>query len=502
MIISPSLWPRIFRMATPIVIAMLTQTAINIMDTVMVGWLDPSYSIAGQSALGFSMPMLWLVGGFLSSVSIGTLAIVARRQGEKDYKLAGAALTNSVAIALSSSIILGMAAYLALPSIFRLLIDNDSVLAFGVPYARYRLLGVLSMVTTASIKSFFDGTSKTYVHMVAAIVMNIANVVLNYVLIFGVGPFPDMNVAGAGVASLVATYIGLAIMVGWTFVPSIRKKYQYYKFSDLNARTTWNIIRVSVPSGLANIFVMTGFLLVFKIVGLLDEQSTRDLIASIPAYASQATAMWAQTQNALFDQYYGLYSMFSADLSFAVLDANPPIFSSSTKVIVDILSVTFMSGLAFGTATASLVSQSLGEKNPVLAEKYAFESAKIAVALYGILAVITFLFPETIASLLTRDSAVIEVTAETLRMMAPALVIVACALIFTQALFGAGNTRFVMVVEMILHFGCLVPLAYLLGITFGFGIKGIWSATIVYATILCIVMGLKLKLGGWKKIEL
>lgn len=489
-------------MAIPIVIAMLTQTAINIMDTVMVGWLDPSYSIAGQSALGFSMPMLWLVGGFLSSVSIGTLAIVARRQGENDFKLAGAALTNSIAIAVISSMVLGLTAYLTLPAIFRALIDNDSVLAFGVPYARFRLLGVLSMVTTASIKSFFDGISKTYVHMVAAIVMNVGNVILNYLLIFGVGPFPDMNVAGAGLASLISTYIGLSIMVAWTLLPSIRKKYQYYKLSDLNRRTSWNIIRVSVPSGVANVFVMTGFLLVFKIVGLLDEHATRDLIASVPAYAGEITSLWSYTQNLLLDQYAGMYSVFSADLSFAVLDANPPIFSSSTKVIVDILSVTFMSALAFGTATASLVSQSLGAKNPALAENYAFESGKIAVLIYGVLAVITYSIPEKIAGLLTRDSAVIELTAETLRMMSPALVVVACALIFTQALFGAGNTRFVMIVEMILHFGCLVPLAYLLGITFGFGIKGIWFAAIIYCTLLCIIMGLKLKLGGWKKIEL
>lgn len=142
-------------MAVPIVIAMLTQTAINILDTVMVSWLEPSYAVAGQSALGFSTPLLWLFGGFLSSISIGTLAIVARRQGAGQFRLAGAALTNAALTAIFSSLLVGMLAYIFVPNMFRILIDNDAVIAFGVPYARFRLLGVLSMVLTAAIKSFF-----------------------------------------------------------------------------------------------------------------------------------------------------------------------------------------------------------------------------------------------------------------------------------------------------------------------------------------------------------
>jgi Na+-driven multidrug efflux pump len=80
-LLDPGLSRDVLKLALPVVLAMLTQTAINIMDTVMVGWLDPSYSIAGQSALGYSLPLLWLVGGFLSAISVGTLAITARRLG-------------------------------------------------------------------------------------------------------------------------------------------------------------------------------------------------------------------------------------------------------------------------------------------------------------------------------------------------------------------------------------------------------------------------------------
>jgi Na+-driven multidrug efflux pump len=75
-------------------------------------------------------------------------------------------------------------------------------------------------------------------------------------------------------------------------------------------------------------------------------------------------------------------------------------------------------------------------------------------------------------------------------------------MILTQALFGAGNTKFVMVVELILHFSCLVPLAWLLGITFELGLVGIWSASVVYVVLLTAVMVWKFAKGDWKTIQI
>jgi Na+-driven multidrug efflux pump len=80
--------------------------------------------------------------------------------------------------------------------------------------------------------------------------------------------------------------------------------------------------------------------------------------------------------------------------------------------------------------------------------------------------------------------------------------LIAVGMILTQALFGAGNTRFVMIVELILHFTCLVPLAWVLGITLGFGLIGIWAAGVVYIALLAAVMSWKFKLGDWKHIAL
>ena len=499
--LDPTLSRDILKLALPVVLAMLTQTAINIMDTVMVGWLDPSYSIAGQSALGYSLPLLWLVGGFLSAISVGTLAIAARRFGEDNETASGMVASNSIFVAATTGLVFSVLAFFAVPYVFPLLNDNESVVAFGVPYSQVRLLGVLSMVTTIAYKSFFDGIGKTHIHMWAAMVMNVANIVLNYSLIFGVGPFPRLYVFGAGIASLISTYIGLAVMVAWSFKGSFRKRFNYYRLKNLKAGLMGDIVKLSLPSGFATIFVMLGFLVFFKVVGDLDAMAVGETLATTAAYGGEHVKGIFAFQHTLFGSTGFGGRVFSSDIALMTIEARPPIYSSATKVITDILSVTFMSAMAFGTATATLVSQSMGRKDTYLAESYGWESTKLGVLVFGTLGLISFIWPEAVMGLLSQDASVIEAGVPPMRLMAAIEWLIAIALILTQALFGAGNTKFVMWVEMILHVVCLIPLAYLFGIVLKWGMLGVWSSVATYIVLLAIIMAWKFRSGDWKHIE-
>jgi len=89
-----------------------------------------------------------------------------------------------------------------------------------------------------------------------------------------------------------------------------------------------------------------------------------------------------------------------------------------------------------------------------------------------------------------------------MRVMGICTPLVAVGMILTQALFGAGNTRFVMIVELILHFTCLVPLAWLFGITLHHGLIGIWGAGVIYVVLLAGIMTMKFRSGDWKKIAI
>lgn len=491
----------ILKLASPVVLAMLTQTAINIMDTVMVGWLDPSYSIAGQSAIGYSMPLMWLVGGFLSSISVGTLAITARRYGEGKEGEAGAGLTNSVFVTVTVGAFLSIAGYFAVPYIFPLLNNNESVMAYGIPYSQMRLLGVVAMATTISYKSFFDGISETKVHMWAAIIMNIANITFNYLLIFGIGPFPMMHVTGAGVASLIATFIGVSMMALWSFKPSFIKRFDYYRRDKLSGRIMWDIVKLSLPGGAATIIVMFGFLMFLKIIGELDSLAVQETLSTIPAYSNAASNAVLSLQHTLFASTDFSSRIFTADLGLMCIETRPPIYTSATKVVMDVMSLTFMSAMAFGTATATLLSQSMGKGDMDLAERYGWESVKLSGLIFGLIGVVSFIFPEATLGLISRDQAVIDAAVPILRAMAAIESLLAAALIFTQALFGAGNTKFVMWAEVVLHLLCLIPLAYLFGIVLQWGLFGTWLSVVTYIVLLAFIMGWKFREGSWKKIQ-
>jgi Na+-driven multidrug efflux pump len=176
---------------------------------------------------------------------------------------------------------------------------------------------------------------------------------------------------------------------------------------------------------------------------------------------------------------------------------------AATTVIVGVLKLTFTACLAFGTSTATLVSQCLGSGKSDEAAKFGWVSVKLGLVIFGVVGLLEgVLLTRPILHLVTESNAVFNAALLPMRMMGLATPLIAVGMILTQALFGAGNTRFVMIVELVLHFCCLVPLAWLLGITFELGLVGIWSAALVYVVLLTAVMVWKFRSGDWKTIQL
>ena len=144
----------------------------------------------------------------------------------------------------------------------------------------------------------------------------------------------------------------------------------------------------------------------------------------------------------------------------------------------------------------------MGAKNFDLAERYAYEAAKIGFLLFAVVGVFAALAPELILRAFCKDEAVIALALPLLRLLSVMPPIICVGLVFTYALYGAGNSIFVMAVEGVLHVFCLVPLAGFLGIVLGLGIWGVWSAMIVYVTLLTAIMAWKFGSGSWKAIQI
>ena len=459
----------VLRLAAPTVVAMLSQSVVNEVDIVFFSMLPCPESSTAQAALFPCLVILWAFGGSLSAVSVGTQAISARRFAEGNREASGAVLLNSWIFSALASVGFTAVAYLILPWLLSLAIKVPSVREAAHEYLSYRLLGITSMVVTFSFKAFFDGIGKTHVHLWSALAMNLFNVVLCWAFIFGNWGAPRLGIGGAGVAALLSTWVGLFILVGWAGRKKYRAVYHPFIFQKFDPKIVRDILKLSVPSAVATLAVMSGFFLFSMIVSYLDTISgTQEVRAGGCA-----------------------------------TEGGEAVNSAATTLIVGILKLTFTACLAFGTSTATLVSQSLGEGKGDQATHFGWVSVRLGLLIFGVIGFLEgVVFPEEILAFVSNSPNVRDAALMPMQMMGIFTPLIAVGMILTQALFGAGNSFFVMVVELILHFTCLVPLAWILGITLGFGLLGIWGAAVIYVILLTAVMSWKFWRGDWQRIKI
>jgi len=424
--------------------------------------------VPGTAAIMASVVLLWAYGGFLSAISVGTQAISARRYSEGAFGKAGQALTNSLAVSVIASAVVSVVAISLIEPTMVLLTKNQVIQEIGSNYSRIRLLSLPSMALMASFKSFYDGIGRVRIHMTIAIIMNLINIIANYFLIYGFHDYginiQPLGVYGAAWGSVISSYAGLIIMFGWALRPEDRLRFLVFKWSNLNKNIALTIARLSVWSGLATVVLMVGVGLFNYIVSVIDAQ-------------------WHTGS----------------------------INASAASIIIHVMMLVFMTCLAFGTSTATLVSQSIGAKNTRLAERYVWQCVLLAVYVMTAFGIFTFFFPKPILLLFLPPDfkgnelkdLVINAAIPSLKLVALFLSPTAAAgLVLTQALYGAGETRFIMIIEFILHFFCLAPLAWFLAIHMEMGILGCFIAAIIYATCLMMATAFKFLQGSWKKLVL
>ena len=206
-------------------------------------------------------------------------------------------------------------------------------------------------------------------------------------------------------------------------------------------------IALAVPQGSQEMLVMVGFVVFFKIVGII-----------------------------------GVVELAAVEIVFTILQSS------------------FMPAIGVGQACATLVGKYMGEEKTKKAETSIVESVRWSFLIMGSVGVMFLFIPQYIIPIFTNDPRVMELGVDALRIAALVQFADAVGLTLWFALSGAGNTFFPAVVEAAIVWGFFLPASYVSGIILGFGFMGPWIAFVVYIVLFAIIMFWKIRKGDWKKI--
>lgn len=407
---------RILGLALPIVGGMISQNVLNLVDTAMVGTLGDA-ALAGVGLGSFAN---FMAIAFIMGLSTGVQAMAARRKGEgREGEMAvplNGGLLLAAVLALPVSVVLIATA----PLYFPLLANSPDVAALGEDYLQYRLIGMTAVGLNFAFRGYWNAVDLSKLYLRTLLVMHVVNIALSAVLIFGWLGFPRMGVGGAGLGTAISTWIG----VGY-YLHLGRKHATGAGFlAGLPDRETLKtMLRLSIPAGLQQFFFAAGMTVFFKLVGMVGK----------------------------------------AELA-------------ASTVLVNLLLVAVLPGMAFGIAAATLVGQSLGKGDRPAAQAWGFDVLKLAIAALCVIVIPGALAPHYVLAPFIHNPETLELATPVMRMIALSLPIDAVGMVLLNALFGAGDSRLVMVVSISMQWALQLPLVYLIGPVLGWGLMPIWIA--------------------------
>jgi len=432
----------VLRLATPVTLGTLTYTLLSVVDTAMLGRLGA----VPLAAAGIAGVLFFAVTFSMAGLSVGVQTLTARRFGEGGDARCGEVLNTGLALSLA----LGLPLVLGAPWFGRTLASlasNDpQVLDASTTYLHYRFLGTAFMLINFTARGFYAGIGKTGHQLYGSILVSATNILLDYLLIFGRAGFPRLGIQGAAIASTVALGVGTLYYVGILFGATYRGRFAALRRPLFAMRWFRSIVRLSLP---------------------------------------------VVAQRILSN---GAWSAF-----FVIVARIGTIELAASNVIRSIYHLTIMLGVGLGTAAAALVGQNLGSEDADRAERLAWEAVKLACWSMAIVGLLFLFVPGWVFRIYTHDAHVIEVGRLSLRLLGVVQGFAGIALVLTQALQGAGNTRYVMFVEFVCV-ACYLPTVYFLGLHTPLGIVGAWVGEYVYWLLVAAAVAWRFRAGAWKRI--
>ena len=352
---------------------MVSQNIMNLVDTAMVGSLGDD-ALAAVGLAGFTT---FTCGAFIMGLSTGVQATAARWLGAGRRHEIAVPLNGGLLLVLVLGIPLSVWLIFAAPSFFPLLSQDAAVASQGTDYLQARLVGLTAMGTNFVFRGYWNAVNLSAIYMRTIILMNVINIFLNWVLIFGNLGAPALGVLGAGIGTTAALSIG---SLAYLLTAYRRARDGGFLVRRPDRATLWTLIRLSVPAGIQHIFFALGMTLFFWILGTIG---TAELAAG---------------------------HVLSNLLLFWMLLTN-----------------------GFGLAAASLVGQALGAGAVDEARAWAWLVVRLAMVCVGLLALPAVLVPDAFLGLFLRDPTTLDLARLPLQLTAATMAL--------HRHYGAGGHR-------------------------------------------------------------
>ena len=396
------------------------------------------------AAVGLTEALITVLYAVAIGLGVGVTAMVSRRIGEKDPDAAAVVTGQAIWIGAGLAIVIGVTGVIYAADLLRLIGASEAVISEGRGFTAMLLGGSASILYLFLLNAAFRGAGDAPIALRSLTLANAINIVLDPCLIFGLGPFPELGVTGAAVATTIGRGIGVL--------------YLFYSLFGDNGRLTLHLRHcVVVP----------------RIIGRLIRIS----IGGIGQFLI-ATSSWIVI------------------MRIVALYGSAPI--AAYTIALRLIEFAFLPAWGLGNAAATLVGQNLGAARPDRAEKSVWRASRYNAIFMGVLGLASVVLAPQIVGLFSSEAEVVRIGTSCIQILGIGYPMYAVGMIVIQALNGAGDTYTPSVLNFICFWMLQIPLAYWLAEPTGFGPNGVFISLIVAESILTVLGVLVFRRGKWK----
>jgi putative MATE family efflux protein len=442
-------YANIIKLALPICIAILIPQVNILTNTVFLGYYTPTHGdfstqdlLAASGIAGIYYLTLVMIGYGLAS---GILMLMSRKAGEGDSQGVGKIFSNGIIMTLSLSAILILASFFIAPMLFSATIQDTKIQAAAISFIEIRYWGLPFILVSQLANSFFLATLNSKLIIVGSIVQTIVNIILDYILIFGVAFFPELGLNGTAFASVCSE---LACMLSLLLLLGRLAQFKPYTIRYF-ASPDWLLIKET-------------------------------FIKSSP----------------LIMQYF--LSIGAWEIFFIYVEHLGKAESAVSQLLRSVFGIVGVATWALASTCNSMVSNIIGQGKLNEVIPMILKIVKLSFGVSFVLGILVLAFPAEFLRLLTADESLVQMGRVSLRIVVLATWMLSVSTIFFNGVLGTGNTRMNMIFEFVAIFFYVSYITIVIE-KMHLPLPYAWASEFVYWSSLFIMSAIYLYSGRWKK---